>query len=527
MTYVTTSLAHQRSQHAGEAGDGPQPADSPSATTESAGDVVDIEDAQSTVNEICGRRYKLNRVLTESGRTSGGPQWHAFHARDEFLGRSVVVRMATARNESEVASVSKLVDRARVMASINEHLISRTYDAVVQDSVAPADSDPHDDADRTFALIVSSYFDGPTLGDLIADHAAIDTDPLLDSLHGRLRALDQSNLSLGVLQPDQIVITEDGPAIAAPAIGLVDEIGATDLTGVCDSLGVDPSERARIDAPAATDDEAKGPMRDTERGDPADTDPIERYREEQSPLGDEFYDDPVGDTGDDGHDGNGGDMGEGQDEPKRNKLVLAVAVLLSLCALLVIGWFVGLLIGGLFSTGSNHSPQAADESSSASSQPSSSAAKPQTGQPIAVVGAKLLDPPPGDGKENPDRINLSYDGNTGTTWPTLQYKGSANFGNLKPGVGIVYDLGSEQTVGSVKITTTLPGAMVEIRTGTEAQAGSLDAYPVVVPDTQLTGETTITLPEGTKTRYVVVWITKLVPQENYYQASLSEVAFTS
>ncbi|PRZ42667.1 hypothetical protein CLV47_10411 [Antricoccus suffuscus] len=560
MTNVTTSLAHDRKQSAAAAPtDTPHsseaPPDAASASgagqsdveqpgNEQSGDArseqpVDIEDTQSTVNAICGRRYKLNGTLRDAANCANQPGWHAFHARDEFLGRSVVVRLAAARTTAEVAAVSKLVDRARGMASVNEHLISRTYDAVVQDSDTALSATDQQSTGRglTHALIVSSYFEGPTLEELIADDAQVDPDALLDSLHGRLGALAEAGLSLGVLRPDQIVMTEDGPAIAAPAIGSVDEIGPTDLTGVCDSLGVDPAEIARAQASATVDVDAKGTMRESElhdselsdselretgQGDPADTGPLARFSDDDSPLSDDFYDDP----GDDGNNGNGGGMGNGQDEPKRNKFVLAVAVLLSLCALLVIGWFVGLLIGGVFHSDSNKST-AAKTPASSSSAPPVSQAKPQAGQPIAVAGAKLLDPPPGDGKENPDRLNLSYDGNTGTTWPTLQYKGSANFGNLKPGVGIVYDLGSEQTLGAVKITTTLPGATVEIRTGTEPQASSLDAYPVVVPDTKLNGETEIKLPEGTKTRYVVVWITKLVPQESYYQASLSEVAFTS
>ena len=542
MINVTTSLAHDR-KHPAAGPDASQTdtpphtseatqAETPAPDVEQSDEPMEIENAQSTINDICGPRYKLSRALLGASNASHQPGWHAFQARDEFLGRSVVVRLAAADRAPQVASINKLVARARAMASVNEHLISRTYDAVVQNSTAPVTNADQrsENTNVTHALIVSSYFEGPTLEDLIADESQVDAGALLESLHARLGALDQANLSLGVLRPDQIVMTEDGPAIAAPAVGSVSEIGPTDLTGVCDSLGVDPTEIARLHASASTDGEAKGTMREPEmretgRDDPADTDAIARYSDE-SPLGDDFYDDPPGDAGDDGNDGNGGDMGNGQDEPKRNRFVLAAAILLSLCALLVIGWFVGLLIGGVFSS-DNQKSTATDGSTTSSAAPPASQAKPQTGQPIAITGAKLLDPPPGDGQENPDRIDLSYDGNTGTTWPTLQYKGSANFGNLKPGVGIVYDLGSEQTVGAVKITTTLPGAAVEIRTGTEAQASSLDAYPVAVQSTELKGETEIKLPEGTKTRYVVVWITKLVPQESYFQASLSEVAFTS
>lgn len=221
---------------------------------------------------------------------------------------------------------------------------------------------------------------------------------------------------------------------------------------------------------------------------------------------------------------------DAEDHPKRNKIVLTIAALLGVLALVVVAWFVGLLAGGVF--GPATPKQSASSDSSASSAPkksSSSAAPSATGQPIAVAGATLLDPPPGDGQENPNRINLSYDGNPATTWPTLQYQGSATFGNIKKGVGIVYDLGFPSTVASVTIQTTIPGAVVQIRTGTAATGSSIDAYPQVGADTTLTGDsTTITLPPGTKTQYIVVWITQLVQQSNgSYQAALSEVSFKS
>lgn len=243
--------------------------------------------------------------------------------------------------------------------------------------------------------------------------------------------------------------------------------------------------------------------------------------------GDRSYDD-ARDTADDRY-----DTDEGKPAPvpangrKRNRLVILVGVLLGLVGLTVVGWFAGLLLGSILGTDDPNTLGNGDPTTSAtaSAAPSSGGAT-AAATPIAVTAATLFDPPPGDGAENPARIDLAHDGNPGTFWPTLQYSGSAAFGKIKPGVGIVFDLGSEQTVGSVKVTTSLPGSTAEIRVG-PADAEELAQFTVVSPAQTLSGETTFPVTAGTKAQYVLVWITQLVPVDGKFQANLAEVTFTT
>lgn len=207
---------------------------------------------------------------------------------------------------------------------------------------------------------------------------------------------------------------------------------------------------------------------------------------------------------------------------KLSKWALLGITAVGLVLALIVGWFTGVLAGKIF--GPDEQPRAS--SSATSSAPATATGSgDQPGQALQIAGAELFDPPPGDGEENPDRINLSYDGQPGTTWPTLQYKGSANFGNIKPGVGIVYDLGADRTLSQVKIQTTIPGATVEIRTAA-ATSDTLEGYTPVANATLQTA-TDIEIPQGTTARYVLVWITSLVEQQGVFQASLSEVQFIS
>jgi eukaryotic-like serine/threonine-protein kinase len=150
---------------------------------------------------------------------------------------------------------------------------------------------------------------------------------------------------------------------------------------------------------------------------------------------------------------------------------------------------------------------------------------PVAGAPAAITAAAVFDPF-GDGQPENDReVPRTFDGDPATTWSTLAYRGSAAFGNLKPGVGIVYDLGSEQKLAGVTLTTTTPGATVEVRTGS-APSGDLDAFPVAASAT-LTGTDALTFASPVSTRYVLVWITGLVSGNDGFSADLAEVVITT
>ncbi|MBY3553735.1 hypothetical protein HGI15_10030 [Modestobacter lapidis] len=150
------------------------------------------------------------------------------------------------------------------------------------------------------------------------------------------------------------------------------------------------------------------------------------------------------------------------------------------------------------------------------------AEQPPATTPAQITGATVFDPF-GDGEpENDDEVPLSYDGDPATTWSTLNYRGSPDFGNLKPGVGVRYDLGSPQELAGVALTTTTPGATVEVRTGAAA-GGELDDFPVAAAGT-LAGTDELAFEEPVTARYVLVWVTGLVPADEGFSATIAEVA---
>jgi hypothetical protein len=140
---------------------------------------------------------------------------------------------------------------------------------------------------------------------------------------------------------------------------------------------------------------------------------------------------------------------------------------------------------------------------------------------VAVQNAEIFDPE-GDGEPENDRdVPLTFDGDADTTWSTLNYRGSPAFGNLKPGVGIVYDLGSAQQVGGVTVVTPTPGATVEVRTA-ESSAGSLEGFQVASSVT-LEDTTEVAFDEPVQARYVLLWVTGLVDGGDGFSAQIGEV----
>jgi hypothetical protein len=147
------------------------------------------------------------------------------------------------------------------------------------------------------------------------------------------------------------------------------------------------------------------------------------------------------------------------------------------------------------------------------------------GATLPIAGAAVYNPF-GDGEsENDDDVPATVDGNPATGWSTVTYRGSAAFGNLKPGVGVLLDLGSDQSLAGVTVQTSTPGATVEIRTGGGPTAG-LDAFAVSASGS-LTGRDDLAFAAPVTSRYVLVWLTGLVPADGGFSADITEVSVTA
>ena len=122
----------------------------------------------------------------------------------------------------------------------------------------------------------------------------------------------------------------------------------------------------------------------------------------------------------------------------------------------------------------------------------------------------------------------------GDTWTTQRYR-SASFGGLKPGVGLMLDLGSVTPVRSVSFTPG-PGTLeVELR-ASNSPGGAVSDYTVLGRAVRLTmmnvGHTLLgradaddrtTIAATGSHRYLLLWVTHLAPGDGGYKGTLADV----
>ncbi|HEX7536932.1 MAG TPA: protein kinase family protein [Dermatophilaceae bacterium] len=147
-------------------------------------------------------------------------------------------------------------------------------------------------------------------------------------------------------------------------------------------------------------------------------------------------------------------------------------------------------------------------------------AAPTAAGPIAILSATGFDPE-GDKIERNGQVARVYDGDLTTAWTSEGY-GTADFGNLKKGVGVILDLGQPTSVHQVTID--LGSGPVDV-TAYAATEPRLEGATVVGTATDANGrvqlKATKTMP---KAQYVIVWFTKIAPDGNQFRASISEIA---
>ncbi len=156
---------------------------------------------------------------------------------------------------------------------------------------------------------------------------------------------------------------------------------------------------------------------------------------------------------------------------------------------------------------------------SAPAEPDAAAAAPTDGPRVITPAAVQPLDPGGDGAENDQDAPRAIDGDPSTSWGTQRYK-SQQFGNLKDGVGLVFDLGSEETVVAVDVTAPGSGGQLELRTAADR---SIEGSTVVAAGATGPAPASLVPESPVATRYLIVWFTSLPSNENEWRALVSEV----
>jgi eukaryotic-like serine/threonine-protein kinase len=134
------------------------------------------------------------------------------------------------------------------------------------------------------------------------------------------------------------------------------------------------------------------------------------------------------------------------------------------------------------------------------------------------------DPPPGGGEENRALAALALDGDRTTDWTTERYE-TAEFANLKDGVGLYLDVGRPVVARALRVVTPVEGWTLDLYVSnppvpetvadwTRVGSGELDAT-----------RKTFNLDTGSQRfRYYLVWVTRLPANPGGgFRAAISEL----
>ena len=140
---------------------------------------------------------------------------------------------------------------------------------------------------------------------------------------------------------------------------------------------------------------------------------------------------------------------------------------------------------------------------------------------VALAAAHSFDPL-GDGDEHDDEAENVLDDDPATTWSTSRYR-RADFGGLKPGAGIVVELGSASVVRRLEVQSPTPGWTAAVYVA-DSPRSSLEGWgsPVATirSDREVTG---VDLTAAAPGKAVLLWLTSLPRDGGEFSAEIGDL----
>jgi serine/threonine protein kinase len=220
----------------------------------------------------------------------------------------------------------------------------------------------------------------------------------------------------------------------------------------------------------------------------------------------------------------GGNQYGGNERGGASRVMLAVVVVLVLAVVAATVWAVGLRKSG------GHS------SANGGSHPTASHSATPTGTVLTPVGDSTFNPyghPPGN-TENQATAANAIDGDPNSSWQTSYYFDHANFAGLKPGTGLLIDMGKSVRLSQVEVTFGKGDTTAEIYLGNSndiSKTALQNNFTLVSPSATVTGDHVFKTTGSATGQYVLIWITNLPPMINppkntshtYFQALIYNV----
>lgn len=501
--------------------------------------------------DLLGGRYRLVRLVSPGTAPAGGPA-QVWLATDEILARPVAVKVLPARGRAAAAAATTFLQAAGRAGALSHPGLARVYDAALEQR-------PAGRADRTadVAYVVSEWFDDRTLAEVLVTDGPLDPPEAVRLAHQAAEALTAAHargLGHGRLHPGNLILSGGrlrltDAAVAAALHGTPLPAPGPDGTVPAEVVQADTRDlgavlyamlTARWPAGSTTQPAAGLPEaprtaghsgvyapRQLRAGVPRSLDVVvgrvlDPARHPQLPA---ICTPPalaraLDETGPELRPPTAGPSARRR--PPRVLRALPKLVAVGVIAAVGVGcYLLGRQIGEL-----PRRPGALDELVQPS--PAATVPGPRPAGPIDLGAAPVVlrdYDPSGDGAEQPGSVPNAVDGDLSTAWMTDGYATPA-LGGLKPGVGLLVDLGSPTAVQAVKVGLTAAGAGLELRTTDTLGADAGDF--TVVARTGGTGQVaTLTPSVPTRARYWLVWFTSLPrAADGRHRDGVAELVFT-
>jgi hypothetical protein len=215
---------------------------------------------------------------------------------------------------------------------------------------------------------------------------------------------------------------------------------------------------------------------------------------------------------------------KGNERRGTSRALLTVVVVLVLAVIAATVWAVGLRKSN--NPSSNAGAGGGHPTSSASSHAATAAGsvlKPVDDSTFNIYGS-----PPGDTEDPSTAIN-AIDGSQTSGWATSYYWGSPKFGGLKPGTGLLINMGRKVKLSQVKLLFGPGSTTAEIYLGNSGpslakSSDALSSFKQVTPPTTSTGSTDFNVSGADANatgQYVLIWLTSLPKMVNPPAAALA------
>ncbi|GAB2580389.1 hypothetical protein Aab01nite_56890 [Paractinoplanes abujensis] len=482
-----------------------------------------------TAGEVLAERYQLEEHVNDD--SAGRQVWRGV---DVILRRPVAVVLRYPGGDSATEMLQAAVDASRV---IHPNLVG-VYDAI-------------DEGAR--AYVVREWVEGESLREMVSSDGPLDpgrATAIAHSIADALAAVHATGMVHGNVHPGTTLIADDGRVVLADAradsadnvesdiraVGGIlyfaltghwphNEVGSSALPDANrDGTGAPAAPRQiRAGVPAYLDDLTMD-LLDTRVATPeADSLTAELARLDAS--AEEEYEDA-------------GPLRFAQStttEPTRStsKIIIGVGALVVIA---VIGLVFG--INAINSSG-DPKPTVTNQAGAGSEPDGATDTQPPAPQPkkipLTADMVRVVDPPKGD-RDDTGESKYTVDGDDETAWE-LQHFNQANFGNRKPGMGVLIDLGSARKLSEVEVRMSQPGVTMDVRAGTEDYGDSSDGDKKIMENYKRLGDSE-TVTTGNRTlfsvfnpdqtyRYVLVFMTKLPSDgEGRFSVDVQEISIS-